>query len=594
MRNCLIFLTGVWIFLLSDSAYSQQASAPTVELVYQRLVELNLIRQQGLISDDEFNEKGRRLQSLLKILSQPGSKPVRPRDQPAVIAPQDESNNKTQHPSAPNSFSKALEWNNKSLDSANREEWTESIRTASVAIFLDPSLVPAYISRCHALMEHGDLDEAMSDCETALKFDPGNVLAINYRGAIMARLGKVDIALPEYARACMGGLELGCENYRKIRGYSPNDTAAIAKIKLVDAKAKLSEKNWDGAIASATEVIKVAPDNAAAYVTRSGAYANEGHLQEALADAETAIRQNPDEGLGYSSRGYVYELMKKPRLAILDYEIACSLKTEMGCVSLNLFNTENKLLEEQAQSGKPSEQAAPQETNNTTPQPEPEQDAIIEPTMVPIPGKNFEIAKYLVTQGEWRAVMGNNPSHFNGCDVSCPAESVSWNDVQEFIKKLNAKTGKQYRLPTEAEWEVACYGGNQSEYCGGNDLDAVGWYNGNSNNQTHPVGQKKANGYGLYDMTGNVWEWMSDCQNVNKLNANECASRSIRGGSWMDAPQYQLAAYRDRGSVEFRNFFIGFRLARTLQNCNGGGLDFFRSIWNNLLENRKEGQCDGS
>jgi Tfp pilus assembly protein PilF len=488
---------------------------------------------------------------------------------------------------AQTSFSKAIEWNNKSIESANQGDWAESIRTASVAIYLDPSLVPAYLNRCHAFEEHGDLDEAMSDCDTALKFEPGNLSAINYRGAIMARLGKVEAALAEYERACMGGLEQGCENYRKIRGFSPNDTTAIAKIKLSEAKASLSAKNWNGAVASASEAIKVSPDNTAAYVTRSGAYANEGHLSEALADADTAIRKDPDEGLGYNSRGYVYELMKKPRQAILDYEIACSLKAEIGCVNMSLFNTEDKHLQMQVQSSKQTGSTTPQSKDEQAQMQEIEQDSFTEPAMVAIPGAAFEIGKYKVTQGEWRAVMGNNLSHFNNCDVSCPAESVSWNDVQEFIQKLNARTGKQYRLPTEAEWERACYGGSHTDYCGGNDLDAVGWYNGNSNFETHPVGQKKANAYGLYDMTGNVWEWMSDCP-----VANTCSSRSIRGGSWMDAPQYQLAAYRDRGSVEFRNFFIGFRLARTLQSCNEGGLGIFRYMWKRLSQDHKDWQCD--
>ena len=106
-----------------------------------------------------------------------------------------------------------------------------------------------------------------------------------------------------------------------------------------EAKTRVSEKKWDGAVTSATEAIHLSPESPAAYVTRSGAYANGGHLSEALADAETAIRKNPDEGMGYNSRGYVYELMKKPRQAILDYEIACSLKFDIGCDSMNSFNT---------------------------------------------------------------------------------------------------------------------------------------------------------------------------------------------------------------------------------------------------------------
>jgi formylglycine-generating enzyme required for sulfatase activity len=192
--------------------------------------------------------------------------------------------------------------------------------------------------------------------------------------------------------------------------------------------------------------------------------------------------------------------------------------------------------------------------------------------MVPIPGKNYEMEKYEVTQTEWRAVMGSNPSSLS-CEprtIKCssdhnPVENVSWDDVQEFLQKLNAMTGKQYRLPTETEWEYACYGGSQTKYCGGNNLDAVGWYQGNSGEDTHPSGQKQANGYGLYDMTGNVWEWMSDCWK------GDCASRLVRGSSFYDhslfgaSPQFSAEAdHRNSYPTAFKIGFIGFRLARTL------------------------------
>ena len=180
----------------------------------------------------------------------------------------------------------------------------------------------------------------------------------------------------------------------------------------------------------------------------------------------------------------------------------------------------------------------------------------IETGMVTIPGKNYEMGKYEVTQKEWRAVMGSDPPelNFKGCD-DCPVEQVSWNDVHEFIQKLNQKTGKQYRLPIESEWEYACYGGSKTEYCGGGDIDAVAWYDGNSGNKTHPVGQKQANGYGLYDMSGNVWEWME-----NEYNG----VRALRGGSWNYRPEYVRAAYRSHYALSNRDYNYGFRLARTL------------------------------
>lgn len=181
------------------------------------------------------------------------------------------------------------------------------------------------------------------------------------------------------------------------------------------------------------------------------------------------------------------------------------------------------------------------------------------PEMVRIPGGNYEIGKYEVTQAEWRAVMGENPPKlkYSSCGNTCPVENISWDDAQEFIKKLNAMTGKDYRLPRKSEWQYACYGGKDTEYCGGDDFEEVGWLGYvNGKNMPHPVGQKKANGYGLYDMSGNVWEWTNDCWNAM------CNKRGMCGGSF----DYQRAqnAYCDGIEPTWHNRDIGFRLARTL------------------------------
>jgi formylglycine-generating enzyme required for sulfatase activity len=177
------------------------------------------------------------------------------------------------------------------------------------------------------------------------------------------------------------------------------------------------------------------------------------------------------------------------------------------------------------------------------------------PAMVRIPGKNYEIGKYDVTQKEWQAIMGSNPSHFTTCGENCPVENVNWNAVHEFIQKLNDKTGRQYRLPIEEEWEYACYGGSQTEYCGGSNSDGVAWYSDNSNSTTHPVGQKQANVYGLYDMSGNVWQWME-----NEFEGG----RAVRGGSWVNNSNGLLAAHRFGNFPARREGNLGFRLARTL------------------------------
>jgi formylglycine-generating enzyme required for sulfatase activity len=123
----------------------------------------------------------------------------------------------------------------------------------------------------------------------------------------------------------------------------------------------------------------------------------------------------------------------------------------------------------------------------------------------------FAIAKYEVTQALWKQVMGNNPSRFKG--DSLPVENVTWDDVQIFLQRLNAKTGKNYRLPTEAEWEYAARGGQQSRqtmFAGGSELETVSWCSSNAENSTHNVGTRQPNELGICDMSGNVWEWCSD------------------------------------------------------------------------------------
>ena len=138
------------------------------------------------------------------------------------------------------------------------------------------------------------------------------------------------------------------------------------------------------------------------------------------------------------------------------------------------------------------------------------------PDMVPIPGKDYRMGKYEVTQALWEAVMGNNPSNHKGANL--PVENVSWNDCQEFLRKLNSKVkaaGLVFRLPTEGEWKYACRAGGEGSYCrlaGGTeitdkwDLKTVAWFEDNSGDKTHPVGEKEPNAFGLYDMHGNVWE----------------------------------------------------------------------------------------
>ena len=183
----------------------------------------------------------------------------------------------------------------------------------------------------------------------------------------------------------------------------------------------------------------------------------------------------------------------------------------------------------------------------------------------------FWMGKYEVTQGQWEAVMGDNPSHFSACGSRCPVESVSWDDIQEFIRRLNEQesgSGYAYRLPTEAEWEYAARAGTTGARHG--ELDEIAWWYRNSGSQTHPVGQKVANAWGLHDMLGNVSEWTADwsgsypSRSVTDPQGPGTGSwRVPRGGSWVHSAGDLRSANRGARPPGSRNEYVGFRLVRT-------------------------------
>ena len=187
--------------------------------------------------------------------------------------------------------------------------------------------------------------------------------------------------------------------------------------------------------------------------------------------------------------------------------------------------------------------------------------------------QTFAIGKYEVTQEQWYAVMGNNPSSNKGRTL--PVENVSWDDAQFFVHKLSHKTGKKYRLPSEAEWEYAARGGSTTAYPWGNsdaELHVHAWFSATAN-ATNAVGLKKLNQFGLYDILGNVWEWTQDCWNGNYTGApsdgsawikGQCSLRSLRGGSWSDIPRSLRSAIRNRNISAAKGSHIGFRVARDL------------------------------
>jgi formylglycine-generating enzyme required for sulfatase activity len=181
---------------------------------------------------------------------------------------------------------------------------------------------------------------------------------------------------------------------------------------------------------------------------------------------------------------------------------------------------------------------------------------------------SFEIGKLEVTQGQWKSLMGANPSKFTGGD-DLPVENVSWDAVQEFIKRLNAQAGGGYRLPTEAEWEFACRSGGKDEEYAGAGVESVrdiAWYNKeDAGNMTHPVGTKKPNGLGIHDMSGNVWEWVQDTFTTPYGGSDKETKRVMRGGSWDGKIRYVRCAIRNRQHPDYHDYRAGFRLARDVK-----------------------------
>ncbi|MBN2833583.1 MAG: formylglycine-generating enzyme family protein [Candidatus Delongbacteria bacterium] len=207
--------------------------------------------------------------------------------------------------------------------------------------------------------------------------------------------------------------------------------------------------------------------------------------------------------------------------------------------------------------------------------------SIVEKPIHNVTVSDFFICKTEITQAQFKAIMGNNPSSFKGDNN--PVETVSWNDAVEFCKKLSKKEGVTYRLPTEAEWEYAARGGNRSrgyKYSGSDNIGIVAEYNGNNNKSTNPVGGKQPNELGIYDMTGNVWEWCSDryadnyynnCPSNNPKGPNSGSYRVLRGGSWSDFAGNCHVTFRHYYFPDIENYSLpgymndtfGFRIVRS-------------------------------
>ncbi len=186
----------------------------------------------------------------------------------------------------------------------------------------------------------------------------------------------------------------------------------------------------------------------------------------------------------------------------------------------------------------------------------------------------FALGTHEVTQQEWQAVMGTNPSARQ--DGSLPVDSVSWEEAKTYVDRLRQLSGKPYRLPTEAEWEYAARAGSATAFPSGANLASLGelaWHRDNAGEHSHAVGTRRPNAFGLYDMLGNVWERTEDCWTPHYEGApadgsarldGDCSLRVVRGGSWINWPRFLRPAYRFRYNTTSRYEFVGLRVARSL------------------------------
>jgi formylglycine-generating enzyme required for sulfatase activity len=192
--------------------------------------------------------------------------------------------------------------------------------------------------------------------------------------------------------------------------------------------------------------------------------------------------------------------------------------------------------------------------------------------------KGFLIGRYEVTQAEWTQVMGHNPSVNKACGPNCPVDRISWQAAQTFVKKLGERTGKPYRLPTEAEWEYAARAGSRTAWSFGNDdskLKQYAWFNDNSGGAVHAVGLKLPNPFGLHDMHGNVWEWVEDAFSGDysrssadgqpEQSTDGANLRVLRGGSWYSNPRDLSVSKRNPSAADEAYVFFGLRVARSVQ-----------------------------
>jgi len=231
------------------------------------------------------------------------------------------------------------DWTNKSYDHLQKNEWAEAIRTASAAINLNKNFDIPYVNRATAYIQHGYMEKASNDIDTALALNPNNALAINMKGYLYQQGGDMDKAMRFYSKACNNKLEIGCSNFKETAGFRPDKPKEQTDFYLAKSEKALDTNKWEEAIEWSTKAIEADPNNYKAYSNRAGALAETGRTKEAILDADQAIALNPDFGPGYHNRGHAYKIMGDLKDAALEFEIGCKLGVSESCSEYKNINS---------------------------------------------------------------------------------------------------------------------------------------------------------------------------------------------------------------------------------------------------------------
>jgi formylglycine-generating enzyme required for sulfatase activity/tetratricopeptide (TPR) repeat protein len=448
----------------------------------------------------------------------------------------------------------------------------------------DPDLIKTltkdYLSRGSDYFAKRQFDEAIRDDTKAIELTPSN-LAYYARGTTYLAKGQLDEAIRDFTKAI---------------GLKPDDASVYyARGLAYNTKGQLDE-----AIRDYSKAIELKPDDAEAYRNRGVAYHNKGQPDEAIKDYTSVIELKPDYAVAYGDRAASYYCLKDYDKAWADVQVCRKYGGKLPPSLIEgLTKASGRSEGSQSSSGNDGDAALTKELvlkeltldlgNNITmklvqiptgkfimgnPADEKNRSGDESPPHEVTISKPFYMGVYAVTQEQYEQVMGENPSGFNK-GAKNPVVNVSWAASVEFCSKLSKKTGKMVMLPTEAQWEYACRAGSKTRFSYGDDneyasLGDYAWYGNNSDFKTHPVGQKRPNKWGLYDMHGNVRQWCSDWYGQDYYSAkasdrdpqgpNTGTVRVLRGGSWCCDPQYCRSAYRRSAAPDLQISDVGFRV----------------------------------